>query len=114
MTTREDQREPFVGDRLVHLLRRVERRQQLGLAAQVLFAPDAVDCAVPRRREQPRPGIGGGALARPPLERRRERLLHRVLGEFHVAERAGEDREGAPPLLPEDVLYDEPSPSKTI
>ena len=51
------------------------------------------------------------------LERGGKGLLHRVLGEFHVAEGAGQDREGAPPLLPEEFLqpdYEPPSSSKTI
>jgi hypothetical protein len=41
---------------------------------------------------------------RPALERRRERVRDRVLGELEVAEDADEDRDRTAPLLPEDAL----------
>ena len=107
MAAREDQAQPFVGNRLVLLvgLDGLERGQQLGLAPERLLAANPVDRPVARGRQQPGAGVGGGAFARPPLDRGGEGLLHRVLGELDVAERAGQDREGAPPLLPEDFLY---------
>ena len=58
--------------------------------------------------------MGGDAVTRPALQRECEGLLHRVLGEVDVAERAGEDRERAAPLLAEDGFDYEPSSSKTI
>ena len=89
-------------------------REQLGLARERLLAPDPVDRPVARGRQQPGPRVGGGAVAWPALERGGEGLLHRVLGELDIAERAGEDRERAPPLLAEDGFDYEPSSSKTI
>ena len=116
MAAREDQAQPFVGNRLVLLagLDRLERGQQLGLAPERLLAANPVDRPVARGRQQPGTGVGGGAFARPPLDRGGEGLLHGVLGELDVAERAGQDREGAPPLLPEELFDYEPSSSKTI
>jgi len=47
----------------------------------------------------------GDALARPALRGDRERLLDGVLGEVEVAERADQDRNRAPILLPECRCY---------
>ena len=79
MAAREDQAEPFVGNRLVLLagLDRLERGQQLGLAPERLLAANPVDRPVARGRQQPGTGVGGGAFARPPLDRGGECLLHR-------------------------------------
>jgi hypothetical protein len=41
-------------------------------------------------------------VTRPALECRRERILHRVLGELEVTEDADEDRDGMSPLLAEE------------
>jgi hypothetical protein len=60
-----------------------------------------VDCPVPRRRHDPGPGIRRDAVAGPALRGDREGLLDGVLGEVEVAERADQDRDGAPELLPE-------------
>ena len=116
MAAREDQAQPFVGNRLVLLvdLDGLERGQQLGLAPECLLAADPVDRAVASGRQQPGAGVGGSALAGPALERCGERFLDRVLGELDVTERAGQDREGPPPLFPEELFYYESSPSKTI
>src|SRR5213082_1046476 len=98
VTTREDQAQPLVGDRLVHLLSRLEGRQQLRLAPQRLLAPDAVARAVARGDQQPGAGLGRNAVAWPALERDRNRFLKGVLGELEVAEDADQAREDAPPF----------------
>ena len=50
------------------------------------------------------PGRARNACAGPALERCRERVLHRVLGELEVAEDADQGREDTAPLVPEDAL----------
>jgi hypothetical protein len=82
----------------------LEPRQQLGLAVEVAVAADAVDRAVASRRDDPGPGVGRDAVARPTLERDRERVLDRVLGPVEIAEDTGQVRKRASPLLPEDAL----------
>jgi hypothetical protein len=117
VAAREDQAQPLVGDGIRLLRLRpgfLQRRQQLGLVRERALTPDPVDRAVAGCRQQPRAGVVGGAVARPALERGGEGLLYRVLSELNVAEGADEDRERAPPFLPEDGLDYEPSPSKTI
>ena len=105
MATGEDQAQALVGNRLGLLeLGGIKSREQLRLAPERLLAPDPVDRAVARGRQEPGAGVRRGALARPAVESRREGLLNRVLGQVDVAEDAGEDREGAPPLLPENGL----------
>ena len=47
------------------------------------------------------PGLAGTPSLRPALRGDRERLLDSVLGEVEVAERADQDRDRAPELLPE-------------
>jgi hypothetical protein len=102
MAAREDQAEPFVGNP-VHVVLLVRRRlqpgEQLALARQRLLAPQPVDRAVARRRDDPRARIGRDAVTRPALERCREGLLNRVLGEVEVAEDAGQDGDRAAPLV---------------
>ena len=119
VAAREDQAQPLVGDgiRLLRFCLRpgsLQRRQQLGLVRERALTPDPVDRAVAGCRQQPRAGVVGGAVARPALERGREGLLYRVLGELDVAEGADEDRERAPPFLPEDAFDYEPPSSKTM
>ena len=82
----------------------VESDQQLTLALERPLAPDAIDRAVLRNGDDPGAGIGGGAVARPALYGEREGVLDRLLSALEIAERAGQDRDGAPPLLPEDGL----------
>ena len=56
-----------------------------------------IDRAEPARGNQPGPRAGRHTLDRPTLERRRERILKRLLGEIEVAEQAdqgGQDAAG--------------------
>ena len=48
------------------------------------------------------PGFVGVPSTRPPFERGREGILHRVLGAIEITEDAGEDSDGTAPFLPED------------
>ena len=107
VAAREDEREAIVGDRAHVVLLRgqlLQSADELGLALEDLLAADAVDRAVACGRDDPRARGTRHALARPPLECGRERVLHGVLGELEVAEDAREDRDGMAPLLPEDPL----------
>ena len=71
---------------------------ELRLPLEDLLAADAVDRAVARGRDDPGAGRPREPVARPALERRRERVLHRVLGELEVAEDAREDRRRRGPI----------------
>ena len=88
-----------------------ERRQarELGvLVGQAAFAADPVDRPVAGGRDDPGAGVRRDAVAGPALRGDRERLLDGVLGEVEVAERADQDRDRAPELLPEcpsDCVY---------
>ena len=98
----EDEREPVVGDRAHVVLlggQRLEPGEQLGLARERPLAPEPVDRAVARGRDDPGARVARHAVARPALERDREGVLHRVLGELEVAEDAGEDGDCTAPLL---------------
>jgi hypothetical protein len=64
-------------------------------------AAKPVDRAVPCRGHDPGAGVRRDAVPRPALRCDRECLLGGVLGEVEVAERADQDRDGAPELLPE-------------
>jgi hypothetical protein len=57
-----------------------------------------------RGRDDPGAGIRRDAVAGPALRGDRERLLDGVLGEVEVAERADQDRDRAPELLPVDLV----------
>ena len=101
----EDQLEPFVGDHGLLVFgvgwgQLLEPAEELRLACERSLAPDAIDRAVACGRDDPRAGIRGRAVARPPLQGRRERILYRVLGEIEVAEDAGEDGDAAGTLVP--------------
>ena len=101
----EDQREPFVGQGVhVLLLGRLGAREQLGLPLERPGAADPVDRRVARDGLDPGPRLARDPGPRPPLERRRERVLHRVLGELEVAEDADQGREDTASLVPEDAL----------
>jgi hypothetical protein len=89
VAAREDQAEPLVRDHVwVIGFLGPERGEQLGLALERPLAADPVDRAVAGGRQQPGAGVGGGAVARPALERGGEGLLDGVLGELDVAERS--------------------------
>ena len=51
-------------------------------------------------------GLAGHAVARPALERDRERVLDRLLGAVEVAQRAGEHGDRLPRLAPEQAVED--------
>src|SRR5262249_56810035 len=108
VATREYELESFVGDRrLVHLvLRRLRHLEQAGLRLERAIAPDAVDGAVPRGRDEPGARVVGRSVARPTLGRDRERVLGGFLGEVEVAEEADQACEDAAPLVPKDLLED--------
>jgi hypothetical protein len=82
------------------------RLEQSRLRRERAVAAEAVDRAVPRRRDQPRARVRGRPLLRPPCSGDRERLLGGFLGEIEVAEEADQRGEDAPPLVAEDLLDD--------
>ena len=101
----EDQREPLVGQGVhVFVLGRLCPGEQLGLALERPGPADPVDRSIARDGLDPGARPARNACAGPPLERRGERVLHRVLGELEVAEDADQGREDAAPLVPEDAL----------
>src|SRR5262249_50705303 len=104
MAAGEDEREPLVRDRahsfLLFLLRS-DLREQRQLRFEPAVTAQAVNRAVLRSRDDPGAGIRRDAVSRPALRGDRERLLDGVLGEVEVPERADQDRDSAPELLPE-------------
>jgi hypothetical protein len=66
--------------------------------------PEAIDCPVPRRRDDPAGGARRDALARPSLECDRERILDRLFGKVDVAELPDEDGHGAAVLVAERAI----------
>src|SRR5207244_1483893 len=78
----------------------------LGLLSKDPVAPDAVDRAIPRGRDDPRAGVPRHTVPWPPLEGCRERVLDGVLGQLEVTESAGEDRDRMSPFLAEGLLDD--------
>jgi hypothetical protein len=103
----EDQGQTLVGYRAHCFLLCVlqgERGQALELGplrGQRPLAAHPVDGPVPGRRDDPGTWVRRDAVAGPALGGDRERLLDGVLGEVEVAERADQDRDRAPELLPE-------------
>jgi hypothetical protein len=106
MTAGEDELEPLVGKAgLVHrLLRALGRRQQPGLGRQGAIPADAVHRPVPRRDEQPRPGVARHAVAGPPGRGDGKGLLSGLLGDVEVAEEADQGGEHPPPVLAERLV----------
>jgi hypothetical protein len=106
VAAREDQREPLVCDRahrflLLGLRDELDESREPGLLRfQRPLPPQAVDREVARGRDDPRPGARRDAVAGPALRGDRERFLDGVLGEVEVTERADQDRDRAPELLP--------------
>ena len=112
MAAGEHELEPLVGDRrlvhdVLHGLGLVEQGQLRGERA---IPANAVDRAVARGRQQPRPRLRGRSLARPALGRDREGVLRGLLGELEVAEEADQAREHAAPLVVEGLLEDRYDP----
>ena len=105
VTAREDECEPVVGDRAHVVLlgrKRLQAREQLGLARERLLAAEPVDRPVPGRGDDPRAGIRRRPVAGPAFERDREGILHRVLGAIEITEDAGEYSDGTAPFLSKD------------
>ncbi len=109
VTAGEDQPQAFVGD-LAHLvaqsLQMGELAKGVGAFPQPPFSPQAVDRAVPGGRGDPRPRVVRQALGRPALQRHREGVLHRLLGQVEVTEHADERRDRPPRLAPEQAVDD--------
>jgi hypothetical protein len=71
-----------------------ELHRHVGFAGHFAAPPaQPVDGLEPPRGNQPRARIGRDALDRPLLDRCRERILQRLLGEIEIAEEADERRE---------------------
>src|SRR5207248_11327509 len=108
MAAGEDQLEPVVLDAAVVTVERVVARSQhrrlLVLPGADRLAAEAVDRPVARGDHEPRPGVGRDPIAWPALQRDRERLLGRLLGDVPVAGDADEARDDAAPLGPEGVV----------
>src|SRR6267378_8007905 len=92
----EDEAQPVVGDGVILGFCKLLRHVYLiaDLATALAHPVDRLESA---RRNEPRPRIRRCPFDRPALERRRERILKRLLGEIEVAEQAdqgGEDAAG--------------------
>ena len=95
----------------------LESREELRLSRERLVAPDQVDRPVSRRRDDPGAGVRRRSVPRPALDRCREGVLNRLLGEVEVAEDPGEDRDRAAELLAEgggDRVYAAASPGPKL
>ena len=108
-TVRIEDDEALVGDRrrrVVHLglNRLLGYLEQPRLRRQRALAPQPIDRAVARRRDQPRGGVLRRAAARPAFGGDGERLLDGLLGAIEVPEEADQSGEHAAPLLAEDPL----------
>ncbi|MNC87358.1 hypothetical protein D3C83_30790 [compost metagenome] len=68
-------------------------------------AADGIDRLEAPGRNEPRPRIGGDAIARPVLEGGTERLMQRFLGEIEIAEEPDQGGEDAPRLGPVDRVH---------
>ena len=76
----------------------------LDLAVDSPAAAEVVARAVARHRHQPGAGIVGQPVDGPVDQRRRQRLLHRLLGGVEIAEHARHRGDEPAVLAPEDVL----------
>ncbi len=103
MAAGEDQREPVVGHG-AHLVRvrgqRLESGEDGGLVGEDALTTDPVDGPVAGGGDDPGSRVVRDARLRPAVERRRKRILHRLLGAFEVAEDTGQDRDAPRRLLP--------------
>ena len=108
MAAGEDQPQHVVVERGVSLASsrgcRVEQqlvRQLCLLAAKRDLPADAVDRLVAADIDQPGPRIGRRIGGRPALQRHRERILQRVLGEIEIADEADQRRQRPARLVAE-------------
>ena len=77
----------------------------LGLAViAARLAAQTVDDPVPGGGDDPAGGAGRDAVGGPTDRSDGERVLHPVLGQFDIAERPHQNRDGAPVLLAEGAL----------
>jgi hypothetical protein len=109
MAAGEDQPQALVGHARDHGRLRVrvgrhERRELGDAGLQRAPAPQPVDRAVARDGDHPRGGIARDAGLRPARERRRKRVLDRLLGDVPVADGADQGRDRPPELLAEQAL----------
>jgi len=94
VTAREDQAQAVIHDVVVLYLGSLLRYVVLTGDFAATFA-QPVDRTEPSRRNQPGPRARRHAFSRPALDRRRERILKRFLGEIEVAEEADQGGENA-------------------
>ena len=117
MAAGEEELQPVVGNRAHVVLGGVvpgagpaeclELTQLVEIAA---FAAKAVDRPVARGADDPGTRVVGKAVARPALERDRERVLDGLLGEVDVAEYPDQGRNRPPGLVPEQAVDDRVRP----
>ena len=112
MAAGEDQLEPLVWDRHVRqfLLAHLVGVEQAGLRGECPLAPDPVDRAVPRGRQEPGPRVSRHPGLGPALGRDRERLRGGLLGEIELTEETDQGGEDMSPLVAEDLLDDPSTP----
>jgi hypothetical protein len=96
MATREHEPESLVGDRRVALgLDRAAQRLELDCLPLAFGGPaappQAIDCAVAGRADDPGAGLVRQAVARPALQGGREGVLDDLLRQVEIADAARED-----------------------
>jgi len=112
MATGEDQPQAVIGVAVLPRFgplraRRFERRETLEdppLVGERPLAAEPIDRSVPRDPRDPGAGVVGNAIARPALERNRERLLDRILGGVEIAEDPDQRGDRPPRLAPEQAV----------
>ena len=116
----EDQLEPLVGDRrsprppgrMGPAPRAVRGAPSCARASARAGCGRSRGCA--RSRRSTPPGFAGAPSRGHRSRARRERILHRVLGEIEVAEDAGEDGDAAGPLVPVGAVDRVYAPSSAV
>ena len=113
MAAGEDQPQPIVGVgdvRIIGIGRlggRLEPRETLedpSLVGEIALAAKPVDGAVSGDPRDPGSRIGRRPVARPALQRSRERVLDGVLGGVEIAEDSNQDRDRPSRLTPEQAV----------
>jgi hypothetical protein len=108
----EDEPQAIVRERIdlalvvVDRPQRRQRRELRALGLQSALAPQPVDRPVAGDAGDPGTGVVGDSIARPALDRDRERLLDRLLGCVEVAQNADQGRNRPSGLLPEGAVDD--------